>query len=164
MKIKFVLLTALILALGLTGFAQSKTTSEAKGAGQKRAHLSPQTQTIQTLANALADAFTAGTLGDLDAGRPYVGTLRVVIENLVDVERKNFRTLAAVERWLKSRETQDGQITLPRRNRGALLHCRQGICTFEKAGGLHNILYVHKIAYGMRRGKPYIKTIYMVND
>lgn len=164
MRIKFVLLTALILALGVTGFAHSKITYGVSGAGQSSARLSPQTQTIQQLANAVADAFTEGTLSSLDAGRPYVGTVRVVVNSLVDVERKTFRSLAQVERWLKSGETQDGEITLPRRNRGELQQCRRGICTFENAGGLHNILYVQKIAYGMRKGKPYIKAIYLVND
>lgn len=164
MRIKFVLLSTIILALGQTAFAQSKTTFAAGGVGQSRAHLSPQTQTIEQLANAVADAFTAGTLGTLDAGRPYVGTVRVVIQNLVDAERKNFRTLAAFERWLKSRETQDGPITNPRRNMGALRQCRKGICTFEDAGGLHNMLYVQKITYGMRKGRPYIKAIHLVND
>ena len=164
MRIKFVLLTALILALGLAGFAQSKTTSGARGDRQSRAHLSPQTQTIQQLANAVSDAFTTGKLGSLDADRPYVGTVRVVIENLVDVERKTFKTLAQAERWLKSRETQDGPITNPRRNSGVLQQCRKGLCTFEAAGGLHNILYLQKITYGMRKGRPYIKAIHLVND
>jgi hypothetical protein len=164
-RIKFVLLTTLILAFGLAGFAQPQTTPVARGGGQPRAHLSTKTRTIQQLANAVADAFTMGTLGGLDAGRPYVGTVRMVIENLSgEIERKTVRTLAQAERWLKSRETHDGQMTFPRRNSGALLQCRRGLCTFEPAGGLHNMLYIAKITYGMMKGKPYIKTIYLVND
>jgi hypothetical protein len=164
MVIKLVLLTAIILSFTPAATARSKTDSNARvGASASPRSLS-RMRTIQQLANAVSDAFNAGTLASLDAGRPYVGPIKVVIENLIDVERKTFRTLAAVERWLKSRETKDGPITNPRRNSGSLRQCRNGICTFEPAGGLHNILYLKKITYGMRKGQPYIKTIHLVND
>jgi hypothetical protein len=161
MRIKIVLPAILILALGLTGFAQSKTTSGARVAERLRAHLSPQTQTIQELANAVAEAWGEGTLGSLDAGRPYVGSVKVVVEGTVGepplIERKTFRTLAQVDRWFKSRERADG----PGRNIGQLRQCRKGVCTFEQEGMLHNNLYLKKITYGMRKGKPYIKAIYI---
>jgi hypothetical protein len=161
MKIKLVLLATLILALGLTGFAQSKTTSGAGGAEQSRAHLSPQTQTIQELANAVATAWGEGNLGSLDASRPYVRSVRVVVEATVGeppmIERKTFKTLAQVDRWFKRNERADG----PGRNIGTLEQCRKGVCTFAQEGMLHNNLYLKKITYGMRRGKPYIKAIYI---
>jgi hypothetical protein len=80
MKIKIVLLTALILALGLTGFAQSKTTSAVRDTVQPRAHLSTQTQTVQQFVNDVAKAWSQGNLAGLDARRPYVGTVRVIVE------------------------------------------------------------------------------------
>ncbi len=161
MRIKIVLLTALIPALGLTVFAQSKTTSDAGAAAQSRAHLSPQKQTIQELANAVATAWGEGKLGSLDAGRPYVGSVKVVVEFQAGeppvIERKTFRTLAQVDRWFKSRERADG----PGRNTGQLKQCSKGVCTFEQEGMLHNNLYLKKITYGMSKGKPYIKAIYV---
>jgi hypothetical protein len=164
MKIKLVLLTTLILTLGLTGFAQSKTGSGAKDDGQSRAHRSPQKQTIQELAKALADAFGDRKLGSLDAGRPYVGSVRLRMEYLVDTENKSFKTLAAAEQWLRKSETKDGEMTNPRRDAGALQKCQKGVCTFESAGGLHNILWLKQITYGMMKGKPYIKVIHLVAD
>jgi hypothetical protein len=161
MRIKIVLLVTLILALGLTGFAQSKTISRARGAEQSRAHRSPQTQTIQELAKAVATAWGEGNLGSLDAGRPYVGSVKVVVEGTVGeppmIWRKTFRTLAQVDRWFKGRERADG----PGRNIGQLQQCSKGVCTFEQEGMLHNNLYLKKITYGMRRGKPYIKAIHI---
>jgi hypothetical protein len=164
MILRIVLLATLTLVLGLTGFAQSKTTSEASGAAQSRSHFSPQTQTILQLANAVSDAFTESTLGNLDAGRPYVGSVRLRIEYMVDNESRSFKTLAAMEKWLKSKEIKDGEMTTPRRNVGKLLGCQKAVCTFEPAGGLHGILYLHKITYGMVKGRPYIKAIHLVND
>jgi hypothetical protein len=161
MRIKFVLLTILIPALGLTGFAQSKTTSAARDAGQARAHLSPQTQTTEQFADAVATAWSAGKLGSLDAGRPYVGSVRVVVEGTIgeppNVERKTFKSLAQIDRWFKSNERADG----PGRNVGPLQKCSRGVCTFEVVGMNHNNLFLQKITYGMRKGKPYLKAIYI---
>lgn len=161
MGLKIVLLVTLFLGLGLTGVAQSKTTSGARGADHRRAHLSPQTQTIQELANVVANAWGEGTLGTLDAGRPYVGSVRVIVEGSIGepplVERKTFRTLAQIDRWFKRRERADG----PGRNIGQLQQCSKGVCAFEQEGMLHNNLYLKKITYGMKKGKPYIKAIYI---
>ena len=161
MKIKLVLLTTLLLALGLTVFAQTKTTSVAGGAEQSRAHLSAKPQTIQELVNAVATAWSEGKLGSLDASRPYVRSVKVIVEGSVGeppmVERKTFKTLAQVDQWFKKRETADG----PARNIGTFQKCSKGVCTFEKEGMLHNNLYLQKITYGMSKGKPYIKAIYI---
>jgi hypothetical protein len=87
--------------------------------------------------------------------------VRVVVEAQAGepamVWRKTFRTLAQVDRWFKKRETADG----PRRNIGQLKQCSRGVCTFEQEGMLHNNLYLKKITYGMRKGQPYIKAIYV---
>ena len=161
MKIKIVVLATLILGLSLTGFAQSKANSGARDESQSRAHRSPQRQTIQELANAVATAWGEGKLGSLDAGRPYVGSVKVIVEGTVGeppmIERKTFRTLAQVDRWFKSNERADG----PGRNIGQLQQCSKGVCTFEQEGMLHNNLYLKKITYGMRKGKPYVKAIYI---
>ncbi len=150
---KLVLVTALILAFTLPGFAQSKTTSEA--------HSSAQAQTVEQLAKAVADAFAAGELGSLDAERPYLGTVRIRYEHSItgDVVTRSFRTLARIEQWLKGRERDDG----PARNSGTLQRCRRGVCAFEQEGMLHNNLYLQKITYGMRKGRPYIKAIYVID-
>lgn len=161
MRIRIILLTTLILALGLIGFAQSNATSKARDAASSRAHRAPQAQTIQELANATATAWSEGNLGSLDAGRPYVGSVKVIVEAQAgeppQIDRKTFRTLAQVDRWFKSRERADG----PGRNMGQLKQCSKGVCTFEQEGMLHNNLYLKKITYGMRRGKPYLKAIYI---
>lgn len=163
MNFKPVLLTILILALGLTGYAQSKTTSVARDAAQSRAHLSPQTRNIQQLVNAVAKAWGDGNLGSLDASRPYVGTVRVIVEGQVgeppNVERRSFKTLAQIDRWFKSNERADG----PKRNVGPLKKCSKGVCSFELVGMNHNNLFLEKITYGMRKGQPYIKAIYIAD-
>ena len=163
MRIKFTVMATLILALGLTGFAQSKTTSGARDAGQSSAHLSIQTQTIQQFASDLANAWSEGNLASFDAKRPYVGAVRVIVEAQVgeppNVERKSFRTLAQIDRWFKRNERADG----PGRNVGPLEKCSRGVCTFVLEGMNHNNLFMQKITYGMRKGKPYVKAIYIAD-
>jgi hypothetical protein len=163
MRIKFILAATLILALGLTVFAQSKTTSGARDTGQSGAHLSTQKQTVQEFVNDVAKAWGEGNLGSLDAGRPYVGTVRVIVEAQAgeppNVERKSFRTLAQIDRWFKRNERADG----PGRNVGPLEKCSRGVCTFEVVGMNHNNLFLQKITYGMRKGKPYVKAIYIAD-
>jgi hypothetical protein len=122
---------------------------------------------IEGLVKSLAEAYTSKTLGRLDAERPYLWTVRIVIENsLADDNSKDrfivrtFRSLGQAERWLRSREREDGPIREDR----PLLQCRRGLCDFNFDGGiLHNHLYLRKIGYGVRNGKPYIKTIYLLD-
>lgn len=122
---------------------------------------------IEQLMEALDKAYTDKALGRLDARRPYLGRVRVVIENSLlgdddpkQIERRQFRTLAQAERWLKSRE-QDG---LPRRETRPLLECTGGSCEYDFNGGiLHNHLYLQSVSFGYRRGRPYIKTIYLLD-
>ena len=157
---RLVLVIALFLASSLVGFAQSETTSEASGVVSGHGHQSPQPQTIKQLAEAISEAFTANELGRHDAERPYLGTVRIRIEHSIsgEIESKSFKTLEAAEKWL-SRRGDEG----PARNGGTLRRCRKGICTFEQEGMLHNNLYLQRITYGMRRGRPYIKAIHLLD-
>jgi hypothetical protein len=124
-------------------------------------------QTIEDLVKAVAEAYQAKTLGSLDAQKPYVGKLRIVIENSLAEDNakdrfliKWFSSLAQAETWLKSREHEElpGRVTKP------LVRCANGVCTYNFDDGiLHNTLYLKKITYGSRSGCPYIKTIYLLD-
>ncbi len=117
-------------------------------------------QSIEQLATNVAFAWSEGNLSSLDARRPFVGSVTVIVEATISdapIERKSFRTFAQIDKWFKSREREDG----PRRNMGTLEQCSKGICTFEQTGMLHNNLYLRKITYGLRKGQPYIKAIYI---
>jgi hypothetical protein len=158
MKIKIVSITALILAFNLVGLAWSETTSEVSDdERQGRARSSSQAQTAEQLARAVADAFS--DLGSLDASRPYMGTVRIRLEHSItgEFETRSFRTLAQAERWL-SRGGRD-----PGRSSGTLRGCRRGVCTFEQEGMLHNTLYLQSVIYGMRSGRPYIRSIHIIS-
>jgi hypothetical protein len=122
---------------------------------------------VEQLMKALDDAYNTGSMGRLDARRPYLGNVRIVIEHSLgedgkgSFERRQFRTLAQAERWLKSRERGDGT---PFRETRPLEECSRGMCTYDFNGGiLHNHLYLKKISYGFRKGRPYIKTIYLLD-
>lgn len=125
-------------------------------------------QTIGQLEDSVAVAFMAKTLGKLDARRPYFGRVKIVIEHSLasddDKDRfeiKAFKTLASAEQWLNSREREDGT---PFRESRDLLRCRNGLCTYNLDGGIgHNHLYLKKIAYAYRNGRPYIKTIFLLD-
>jgi hypothetical protein len=161
MRIRSILLAILFLAFSSLGFAQLKATSKAMGGEAGRVSASSPTQTIEQLAKAVAEAWSEGKLGSLDARRPYVGSVRIRIEHGIadTVENRSFKTLAQAERWFKSRERTDG----PGRNIGPLKQCGKGVCTFEQTGMLHNNLYLQKITYGMRKGQPYIKAIHIID-
>ncbi len=118
-------------------------------------------ETIGQLAKTLSEAFTANELGRLDAERPYLGTVRIVLEHSItgEIESKNFKSFKAGEQWFKSRAREDG----PARNSGPLLQCSKGVCTYEQVGMLHNNLYLQKITYGYKNRIPYIKTMYVLD-
>lgn len=124
-------------------------------------------QPISDLAKAIAEAYEGKTMGTLDAQKPYVGKVRIVIEHSLAADDakdrfviKWFTSLAKAESWLKSREHEE----LPGRDSRPLLRCAQGACTYNFDGGiLHNNLYLKKITYGLRTGCPYIKTIYLLD-
>jgi hypothetical protein len=122
---------------------------------------------VADLAKQIAEAYERKTLGALDGEKPYLRTVRIVIENSLgepdDKGRfviKSFTSLKKAEAWLKSREHDE----MPARESRPLKRCAKGICTYDFDGGiLHNHLYLQKISYGMRTGCPYIKTIYLLD-
>jgi hypothetical protein len=124
-------------------------------------------QPVADLAKQIAEAYEGKTLSSLDAQKPYLGRVRIIIENSLgepdDKGRfviKSFTSFKKTEAWLKSRE-HDG---MPARESRPLKRCAKGVCTFNFDGGiLHNHLYLKKISYGTRSGCPYIKTIYLLD-
>jgi hypothetical protein len=124
-------------------------------------------QPVEDLAQQIAAAYEGKTLGGLDTQKPYLGRVRIVIENSLgepgDKDRftiKTFKSLAKAEAWLKSREHDES----PVRESRPLKRCAKGVCTYDFDGGiLHNHLYLQKFSYGMRTGCPYIKTIYLLD-
>jgi hypothetical protein len=124
-------------------------------------------QPVADFAKTLAQSFEGKTMAQLDATRSYSGTFRIVIEHsLADDDSpdlfvvRRFRSLAAFEKWLKSREIEG----LPGRNSMPLVGCARGVCKFQSdVGILHNNLYLKRVTYGIRNGCPYIKTIYLLD-
>jgi hypothetical protein len=123
---------------------------------------------IEQLVASLAEAYTSKSLGKLDAQRPYVGRFRIVVENSLAepnakdrFEIRTFNTLARAEQWLRSQETSDDT---PSRQTKPLKKCARGVCTYDFDGGIsHNQLYIKKVTYGITRGRPYFKTIYLLD-
>lgn len=127
--------------------------------------------TIEQLVESVAVAYTTKSLGSLDASHPYAGKVRIVIEHsIMDVGEdadarsgivaKSFKTFAQAEKWLTGREHDE----LPLREARPLVSCKRSVCDYDFDGGiLHNHLYLQKISYGLRRGRPYIKTIYLLD-
>jgi len=116
-------------------------------------------QTIEDLVKAVAEGYETKTLGSLDAQKPYVGKVRIVIESSLAEDNakdrfviKWFASLIRAERWLKSREHEEmpGRVTKP------FVRCAKGVCTYNFGDGIvHNTLYLKKITYGSRGGCPY---------
>lgn len=125
-------------------------------------------KSIEQLADKLEIAYMNSSLGRLDAGRPFLRRVKIVIEHSLagdtDQDRfeiREFKTLAEGELWLKRREREDGT---PFRDVRSLTNCKRGLCRYDFAGGiLHNRLYLKKIAYGYRNGRPYLKTIHLLD-
>ncbi|HJQ23061.1 MAG TPA: hypothetical protein VKA60_04035 [Blastocatellia bacterium] len=121
-------------------------------------------QTIEQLAKTLADAYAAKAMGKLDARRPYLRGVRIVIEDSLDEDHRQARrvkTLMEAERWLRGLEREDGT---PFREARLLVRCGQGRCTYNLDGGIdHNHLYLERITYGYRNRAPYIKAIFLLD-
>jgi hypothetical protein len=136
-------------------------------AAPMRAQSPCKKQPVENLANQIAEAYEGKTLSRLDKTKPYLGRVRIVIENSLgepdDKGRfviKSFTSLARAEAWLKSREHDQ----MPGRESRPLERCAKGVCTYNFDGGiLHNHLYLKKISYSTRSGCPYIKTIYLLD-
>lgn len=124
-------------------------------------------ETIGQLVKAVAESYEGKTLSSLDAQKPYLGKVRIVIEHsLADDNAKDrfvikwFTSLAKAEAWLKSREHEE----MPGRATKPLAKCANGVCTYNFDDGIvHNTLYLKKITYGSSRGCPYLKTIYLLD-
>lgn len=137
-------------------------------AGSSSGGVAVSNSTIAQLENALAVAYMAKELGKLDAKHPLFGGVKIVIEHSLagdtDKDRfeiKTFKTLAKAEQWLSSREREDGT---PFRESRDLLRCRKGVCAYNLDGGIsHNHLYLKKMYYGYRNGRPLIKTMYLLD-
>jgi hypothetical protein len=122
---------------------------------------------VEQLAKALSRAYEAKALGRLDAGRPYAGKVRIIIEHsLADeddkgrFERKSFKSLAQGEKWLRSREFEGR----PSRDSRELLHCKKGVCRYDFGASLnHKVLFLQKFTFGYRNGLAFIKTIYLLD-
>ncbi len=131
-----------------------------------QAQSSSKVETIAQLESALSEAYQVETLGKLDAGRSFKRKVRVVIEHSLGTgaeqyESKLVRTFEQLERWLRSRQREDGT---PFRESRPLLRCRNGTCTYDFNGGiLHNHLYLKRFTYGYHNGQPYIRTIYLLD-
>ena len=125
-------------------------------------------KSIERLEEKFGIAYMNSALGSLDAEYPVFRKVKIVIEHSLagdtDKDRfeiKEFKRFAQAERWLSSRQREDGT---PFRIARDLRQCRNGLCTYNFDGGiLHNQLYIKKIAYGYRNGRPYIKTIYLLD-
>lgn len=123
---------------------------------------------IEQLVASLAEAYTSKSLEKLDAQRPYLSLFRIVIENSLAEPNakdrfiiKSFRTLARAEQWLRSQETS---ADTPSRQIKPLKECTKGVCTYDFDGGIsHNQLYLKKVTYGVTRGRPILKTIYLLD-
>jgi hypothetical protein len=123
---------------------------------------------IEQLVDKLEIAYANGALGRLDRQRPYLRRVKIVIEHSLagdtDKDRfeiREFKTLAQAEKWLTSRQREDGT---PFRDVRSLLNCKGGVCRYDFDGGiLHNHLYLKRIAYGYSNRRPYIKTIYLLD-
>lgn len=126
-----------------------------------------QCDTIDQVADQLGRAFEDREMGRLDPSRPYVGSVAIVYEHSLGEGRprtRTFRSLGAAEKWLQSQERGVAEEMGPRRHLMPLKRCRAGVCTYDFEGGiLHNQLYIKKFTYGMRRGRPYIKAIYLLD-
>ena len=130
-----------------------------------QAQHSSRIATIKKLQDAFSIAYTSDTLGTLDTKRQYRGKVRIVIEYPEADPKaiylsKVFKTFGGVGRWLKSREREDGT---PFRVTRPLIGCKRGHCTYDFDWGIdHNHLYIDKISYGYKNGRPYIKTVFLL--
>ena len=144
----------LVTAVALLALLAAPLSAPAQTAAKK--------ETVEELVKALAEAYASKSLGGLAAGRPQQGRMSIVVEHSITGRReaRSFRSLEAGERWLKSREREEG----PARQVMPLKRCRRGLCTYDFDGGiLHNNLYLQKVAYGLKGGRPYVKTIYLLD-
>ena len=119
-------------------------------------------RTIGQLEKAFSDAFGTDRLSELDSRYPNHGKFRVVIEYSTwpEPDARVFKTFGALGRWLKSRETEGG---FPWRMDTTLVGCRKGVCNYELNENLaHNRLYLQKLSYVYRKGRPHLRTVFLL--
>jgi hypothetical protein len=118
-------------------------------------------ETIGDLAWSLSTAYDDRDLGQLDDKLPYYKSIKISVEHSIsgEFETETFKSLAAAERWLQSRESSFG----PSRQTSTILRCRQGTCQYKEEGLLHNQLFLTKFSYFYKNGRVYISTIYLVD-
>ena len=125
-----------------------------------------QKKSIEQIQAAVAEAYKAKTLGQLDGRRLVNGSLLVVIEHSLSegkgqYVRRKFKTLGQLDAWLKQHERAEGA---PFRQLMPLKKCAQGRCSYNFDGGiLHNQLYLHDLYYGVRKGRPYILKLHLLD-
>jgi hypothetical protein len=124
-----------------------------------------KTESIEDLVASVAESYEAKDLGRLDSQKPYIGKIKIIMQHSLSDGPGEFvvkwiKSFGQAERWLKSMEIEE----LPGRQVMPLIKCEKGACTYNFDGGiLHNTLYLKKITYGYRRGRPYIKSILLLN-
>jgi hypothetical protein len=137
--------------------AQSFTIGESGAISKRQIKL----QTIEQLATTVATAYSDNKLDQLEV--PATKKIQISIEHSLgegSVLTRNFKTWQEGEKWLRSKST-DGQ---PVRENRSLSSCEKGVCNYDfRAGILHNHLYLRKLTYGYKNGRPYIKSIYLLD-
>jgi len=79
------------------------------------------------------------------------------MEGKGSVVRRQFKTFAQFDAWLKKHEREEGA---PFRQVSELVKCSRGHCEYNYDNGiLHNQLYLHDIYYRFRNGRTYITRI-----
>jgi len=101
-------------------------------------------------------------MAKLDEQKLVQGSLIVrIVHSLTEgkgsVVRRQFKTFAQFDAWLKKHEREEGS---PFRQVSELVKCAKGHCAYNYDSGiLHNQLYLHDIYYSFRNGKPYVTRI-----
>ena len=120
-------------------------------------------QKAEDLARRFNQAFARKALSSLDKGRPVKNRIAVTIEHSISEDRPRTRTFASfsqIERWLKSQQREDGT---PLRNITKLSSCRSGVCRYNVGSLLHNNIYIKRVSYAFVNGKPYIRSVLILD-
>jgi len=128
-----------------------------------------QNKKIRQIAAEIAAAYKAKDLGKLDALQIIRGKFRIVIGYAYLDEKdaqpdtvRYFKSFRAAERWLEQRQKK--VIDNPSRYVRALKDCSNDRCLFDDgSGSLHNQLYLDEIYYSYRKGRLFIKGLYLWN-
>lgn len=118
------------------------------------------------LEQALSEAYKAKTLATLDSNYRVTAPFAVVIEHSLgegkdQFETRRFKTFAAVDEWLKSRDRGEGA---PFRQTMPLTRCAENRCSYNFDGGiLHNQLYLHDFSYVLRSRRAHVTRIHLLD-